>query len=69
MILLTGNAGFIGKYLTQTLLEGGMRIRGIDIRPRRDIVNGLIQIDGNILDRDIVCQSMIDIDTIIHLAA
>jgi nucleoside-diphosphate-sugar epimerase len=69
MILITGNAGFIGKYLTSDLLEKGSTIRGIDIRPRKDILNGFAQIDGNILDRNIVRQSMDDVDTIIHLAA
>lgn len=69
MILLTGNAGFIGKYLTGILLEKGYTIRGVDVRPRTDILNGFSQIEGDILDRNIVRQSMLDVDTIIHLAA
>ena len=69
MILVTGNSGFIGIYLTGLLLEKGNTIRGIDIRPRKDILNGFSQIDGNILDRNIVRQSMHDVDAIIHLAA
>jgi nucleoside-diphosphate-sugar epimerase len=69
MIFLTGNAGFIGKYLTTLLIGKGNSLRGIDIRPRKDIVYGFTQVEGNILDGTIVCQSMKDIDTIIHLAA
>lgn len=69
MILITGNAGFIGKHLTSILLEKGNTIRGIDIQPRKDILNGLFQVDGSILDREIVRQSMDNVDTIIHLAA
>jgi GlcNAc-P-P-Und epimerase len=69
MILLTGNAGFIGKYLTGILLEKGSTIRGIDIQPRKDILYGFVQVDGNILDKSIVSQAMKDVDTIIHLAA
>ena len=69
MILVTGNSGFIGKYLTSLLLEKGNTIRGIDIRPRKDLLNGFSQVDGNILDRNIVRQSMHDVDAIIHLAA
>jgi GlcNAc-P-P-Und epimerase len=69
MILITGNAGFIGKYLTSSLLEKGQNVQGIDIRPRIDILKGFKQINGNILDRGIVKQCMIDVDCIIHLAA
>ncbi|MGA3288382.1 MAG: NAD(P)-dependent oxidoreductase [Bacteroidota bacterium] len=69
MILITGNAGFIGKYLTTTLLKAGFEVQGIDIRPRQDSERGFIQIDGSILDKDIVKQSMTGIDCIIHLAA
>ncbi|MCX6120424.1 MAG: NAD-dependent epimerase/dehydratase family protein [Ignavibacteriales bacterium] len=69
MILITGNAGFIGKYLTGVLLEKGETVRGIDIRPRKDILFGFVQVDGNILERSIVRQAMKDVDTMIHLAA
>ncbi len=69
MILISGNAGFIGKYLTSILLEKGYTIRGIDIRPRKEILKEFGQIGGNILNREIVRQSMNDVDTIIHLAA
>jgi len=69
MILITGNAGFIGKYLTTSLLKAGAEVKGIDIRPRRDSEKGFIQIDGNILDKELVRQNMTGIDCIIHLAA
>jgi nucleoside-diphosphate-sugar epimerase len=69
MILITGNAGFIGKYLTSSLLEKGQEVRGIDIRPRMDSLAGFKQINGNVLDKDIVRQSMAGIDCVIHLAA
>ncbi len=69
MILITGNAGFIGKYLTHSLLEKGEAVRGIDIKPRTDILKNFQQIDGNVLDKNIVKQSLSGIDCIIHLAA
>lgn len=69
MILITGNAGFIGKNLTTALLSKGERVRGLDIRPRKDQEKGFEQIEGNILDSSIVAKSFQDIDTIIHLAA
>ncbi len=69
MILITGNAGFIGTYLTSVFLKNGSEVRGLDIHPRTDVELGFTQVEGNILDRNIVRQSMVDIDTIIHLAA
>lgn len=69
MILITGNAGFIGKYLTNALLKKEYKIQGLDIRPRRDTLDGFTQIDGNILDREAVCTAMAGTDCVIHLAA
>ena len=69
MLLMTGNAGFIGKYLTTAMIRAGHEVRGLDIRPRKDVENGFVQIEGNILDKDIVRQAMVGCDCIIHLAA
>jgi len=69
MVLITGNAGFIGKYLTNSLLEKGFNVKGIDIRPRNDVLAGFQQIEGNVLDKNIVKQIMTDVDSVIHLAA
>jgi len=69
MILITGNAGFIGKNITAALLSKGEFIRGLDIRPRKDQVKGFEQIEGNILDSSIVGKAFLGIHTIIHLAA
>jgi nucleoside-diphosphate-sugar epimerase len=69
MILLTGNAGFIGRYLTTALLKSGNEIRGLDINPRKDIERGLTQIDGNILDKETVRKAMTGAESVIHLAA
>jgi GlcNAc-P-P-Und epimerase len=69
MILLTGNVGFIGKYLTNVLLGKGHGVRGLDVRPQADAQDGFTQINGNILDKNIVKQSMTGIESIIHLAA
>jgi nucleoside-diphosphate-sugar epimerase len=69
MVLVTGNAGFIGRYLTDALREEGHEIRGIDIRPRKDAEEKLSQIDGNILDDKAVRKAMDGADCIIHLAA
>jgi nucleoside-diphosphate-sugar epimerase len=69
VILITGNAGFIGTYLTSALLIKGNEIRGLDIRPRNDTMKGFVQVNGNILDRESVLSSLEGVDVIIHLAA
>ncbi|MBN1397041.1 MAG: NAD(P)-dependent oxidoreductase [Bacteroidetes bacterium] len=69
MILITGNAGFIGKYLTEVLLDQGYNVCGLDTRPRTDTLSGFRQIEGNVLDKNIVKQSLSGADCIIHLAA
>jgi len=67
MILITGNAGFVGTYLTASLLKGGLKLSGIDIVPAKN--TDVRQIVGNILDRNTVLEAMQDVDTVIHLAA
>ena len=69
MILITGNAGFIGKYLTSVLIGNGNEVQGLDIRPRKDIEKGFTQMEGNILDKDVAREAMIGVDSIVHLAA
>ena len=69
MILLTGNAGFIGGYLTSALIHDGYEVRGLDTHPRKDVEKGFTQFAGNILDRDIVREAIGGVDSIIHLAA
>ena len=69
MILVTGNAGFIGGYLTPALVKRGQKVRGIDLRPLRypdDVVN---HTQGNILDKASVLKAMDGVECIIHLAA
>jgi nucleoside-diphosphate-sugar epimerase len=69
MILLTGNAGFIGKYLTSALICNGYDVQGLDVRPRKDVEKSFTQVEGNVLDKNIVREAMVGADTIIHLAA
>jgi nucleoside-diphosphate-sugar epimerase len=69
MIFITGNAGFIGTYLTAIILENGSEVLGLDIRPRKDIEKGFTQIEGNILDKKVVRKTMEGAECIVHLAA
>jgi nucleoside-diphosphate-sugar epimerase len=68
-VILTGNAGFIGSYLTEALLKEDYQVRGLDIRPRTDSIRGFSQMEGNILDKAADRKAMEGADCVIHLAA
>jgi GlcNAc-P-P-Und epimerase len=69
MILITGDSGFIGSYLSVRLQSAGEKIAGLDLRPKEFFEIPYRQTIGNVLDRDAVCRALDGVDTIIHLAA
>lgn len=69
MILITGDSGFIGSYLTPFLINRGYLLRGIDLVPRNNSTLEYEQIVGDILDKEAVMRAMRGCDCIIHLAA
>ena len=69
MILVTGNAGFIGGYLTRALAVQGTKVSGLDLRSLPDPKVVETHTQGNILDPDAAGRAMKETDCIIHLAA
>jgi GlcNAc-P-P-Und epimerase len=69
MILVTGNAGFIGTYLTKAFAKRGAKVSGIDLQLLRDSEDVVTQIQGNILDEAAVRKALHGADSVIHLAA
>jgi len=67
-VLLTGDSGFIGSYLSLRLQSAGEKITGLDLRPKEYFEIPYRQTVGNVLDRDAVCRALEGVDTIIHLA-
>lgn len=65
--LVTGSTGMIGYQLVQQLLEKGITVRGLDIRPMKP--NGFEFIEGDIRDSEIVRKAVKGIDTVFHNAA
>lgn len=72
-ILVTGGAGFVGANLVRMLLENGHRVRILDnfSTGRREYLRRLkIEVvDGDILDRGAVIQTIEGVEGVVHLAA
>jgi len=75
-VLVTGGAGFIGKYLVRSLLENGDSVTIFDnfSNSTKDSVSSLVDIGAKIIEGDIVkpldiLNAVKDQDTVIHLAA
>ena len=65
-ILVTGSAGRVGKAACAGLLARGHTVRGFDIRTSSGLERTTI---GSICNPDDIRNAMMDIDTVIHLAA
>lgn len=74
--LITGGAGFIGRYLCSELLAAGERVKVIDSlvqqvhgnneQPPQD---GVEFIQGDLRDADLLDRALKDVDAVFHLAA
>lgn len=74
-ILVTGGAGYVGAVLIPKLLHKGYRVKVIDLYLYGDNVlessrfhPNLMEIKGDIRDRDLLEREIPDTDAIIHLA-
>jgi nucleoside-diphosphate-sugar epimerase len=66
--IVTGSAGFIGRILTDVLLESGHKVIGIDRRWQRSRP-GLTVLTADLLDDDELARAALeDADTVFHLA-
>lgn len=77
-ILITGGAGFIGQRLSHSLLAQGCDVVLLDnFNPQihaiqrlpDDLANSVELIQADVRDRDALKRALINVDTIIHLAA
>jgi GlcNAc-P-P-Und epimerase len=68
-ILITGNAGFIGGYLTGLLVRQGHEIVGLDKNPVNPQSAVCHCVTGNILNREDVLKAMSGTELVINLAA
>jgi len=75
-ILVTGGAGFIGKYLVRSLLEKGDSVTIFDYfsNSTKDSVSSLVDLGAKVIEGDItkpqdIQNAITDQDVVIHLAA
>ena len=66
-ILLTGGSGDLGHVLAKTLSERGDVPVCLDVRPPRYTHGGYVE--GSILDRSVLAQSLAGVDCVVHIAA
>lgn len=75
--LVTGGAGFIGSHLVDFLMGTGETVRVLDNLSAGDLANlspwlpspRMKVLQGDILDKEIVCEALEGCDTVFHLAA
>ncbi|MBZ9761187.1 NAD-dependent epimerase/dehydratase family protein [Mesorhizobium sp. CA8] len=75
-ILVTGGCGFIGRHVTQELIEHGYEVRILDAlldqvhgREAISIPAGAALTKGDVCDRAMMAEAVSDADAVIHLAA
>ena len=68
-VLVTGGLGFIGRHLVDLLLARGDSVRILDIAKPDNPISEVEYIHGSILDRDLVRQSLKEVEIVFHLAA
>lgn len=68
-VLITGDSGFIGSFLTKKMKHEGFDVVGIDINQQKKYQLNYPYIVGNILDTDVLDSCMQGVECIIHLAA
>jgi dTDP-L-rhamnose 4-epimerase len=78
IVLITGGAGFIGRHLTQALLDRGDRVRILDslieqVHPTRarptELPSDAELVVGDVRDEAVVLKALKGVDKVVHLAA
>ena len=70
LALITGAAGFVGRHLTEQLLEAGWKVRALDLSPSPTQFEGRVEwVQGSVLDEQTLRAAMSGVEHCYHLAA
>ncbi len=68
--LVTGGAGFIGRYVVERLVAQGHRVRSLGRTPSPEIAAlGVETVQGDLADREAVIRACDGVDEVHHIAA
>lgn len=68
LVLVTGGNGFIGHHLVEALRDRGQRVRVLDLRPPAAAHADVEQVNGSVLDADVVGAALNGVEQVYHLA-
>lgn len=68
-VLITGGAGFIGRYVTEAMLNQGFDVRSLDFAPGALRHDRLTHWGGSFLDDMLLAEALTGVDCVFHLAA
>jgi nucleoside-diphosphate-sugar epimerase len=68
-VVVTGGSGMLGGNLTRSLTEAGLEVRGLDLRPPHEPVDGVEYLTADIRDADRVRAAVKGADAVVHTAA
>ena len=67
-ILVTGAAGFLGRYVLKALAEAGARVRAFDVRVPQAVPEGAEWLQGDVRDKEAVRDACEGTTRVVHLA-
>ena len=66
LVLVTGAAGLLGRFVVEELLSSGYRVRGFDLRRGKADIDWRV---ADVTDAVAVADALKDVEAVLHIAA